>query len=471
MILLVCLCIFVGLGVLLVKSRKEQGNLFQRMSHYLYKLCCVRNWQLVEGEGVKTDLETLHPGKSGRELQMDYYVEKIQLFLVVLLAGTGLTCMLCIKSVMENSGSLESLERGQVGEGEQEVALLAKVGGKKEMLQVIVAERKLEPEEVEVAFQNCGTELEQMFLSESQELLQVTEDLNLPEEMEGYPFEIIWRSSDSTLIGTDGQLESIQGREGEKVCLTARMYYEEYQYSRDFWVEIGNVQGNTSLKEQLQGAILDTDMESRYEEKLVLPLEIEGQRIVWKREQPESGILFLGLTLIAAIGVFLFKDKDLHGQVLERRKSMKMAYPGILNKFVLYMGAGMTVRGSFFKIATDYQRNVLLPGSEPAYEEMLYSCNELGAGVSEALVYERFGKRSGLPEYSRFATMLGQNLKKGNAALLQRLRQEADNAMEENLQFRKKMGEEAETKLLVPMIMMLGMVMVLVMLPAFTSFG
>ena len=66
--------------------------------------------------------------------------------------------------------------------------------------------------------------------------------------------------------------------------------------------------------------------------------------------------------------------------------------------------------------------------------------------------------------------MLGQNLKKGNAALLNRLREEADKAMQENLQFRKKIGEEAETKLLVPMIMMMGIIMLLVMLPAFTSF-
>ena len=42
--------------------------------------------------------------------------------------------------------------------------------------------------------------------------------------------------------------------------------------------------------------------------------------------------------------------------------------------------------------------------------------------------------------------------------------------MQEDLQYRKKLGEEAETKLLVPMIMMMGIVMLLVMIPAFGSF-
>ena len=130
----------------------------------------------------------------------------------------------------------------------------------------------------------------------------------------------------------------------------------------------------------------------------------------------------------------------------------------------------MTVRGSFIKIAVEGQKKSPEKEGHPAYEEMIFSCNELNAGVSEGLVYERFGSRSGLQEYARLATMLGQNLKKGNSALLQRLREETDKAMQESLQLRKKIGEEAETKLLIPMVMMLGIVMVLVMLPAFSAF-
>ena len=49
------------------------------------------------------------------------------------------------------------------------------------------------------------------------------------------------------------------------------------------------------------------------------------------------------------------------------------------------------------------------------------------------------------------------------------LQEESEKAMQEDLQFRKKIGEEAETKLLIPMVMMLGIVMLLVMLPAFSS--
>ena len=101
---------------------------------------------------------------------------------------------------------------------------------------------------------------------------------------------------------------------------------------------------------------------------------------------------------------------------------------------------------------------------------MLFACNELNAGVSEGLVYQRFAQRTGLEEYARLAAMLNQNLKKGNATLLSRLREESERAQRENVHIKKKMGEEAQTKLLVPMIMMMTIVMLLVILPAFSSF-
>ncbi len=470
MIIGVCILILVVLGLLFLVSRKELGTPLQRMSNYLYKFCCVHKFPVVERDGVRVDLERLYPGKSKRELQIDYYVNKIKLFLTVLLVGVLLTFLLCIKTSMENGKYSRGVERNPVGEGEQEVVLQARVGKEKEELKLIVAERQLTPGELEGLFEECINQLEIQLPADNTSLDKVESNLFLPESLEEYPFEIVWKSSDISLINNRGELENVEGRAGESICLTATLHYGEQKTSREFVVKLGQVQKSSLLLQKLKKALQETDGESRYEETLALPLELDGEAINWTIVKEDNSPVFLGLTLLAAIGVFFLKDKDLHEQVLERKKALKMAYPGILNKFVLYMGAGLTVRGSFFKIATDYLNNPSRQTKEPAYEEMLYSCNELSAGASEGLVYEQFGKRSGLQEYARFATMLGQNLKKGNAALLGRLREEADKAMQENLQFRKKIGEEAETKLLVPMIMMMGIVMLMVMLPAFSSF-
>lgn len=175
------------------------------------------------------------------------------------------------------------------------------------------------------------------------------------------------------------------------------------------------------------------------------------------------------LTIVTAVSVYAISDQDIHKQQEQRKKRMQKDYPDIVHKMVLYIGAGMTTRGAFQKIAGDYEHKKSGKELSPAYEEMLYACRELRSGVSEASAYEHFGKRTGLQEYVRLSTLLTQNLKRGNSTLLERLREEADRAGEARLQNCKRLGEEAGTKLLVPMVLMLLVVMVLIMIPAFSS--
>ena len=127
----------------------------------------------------------------------------------------------------------------------------------------------------------------------------------------------------------------------------------------------------------------------------------------------------------------------------------------------------MTIRGAFQKIAGDYEKKEQCGKLSPACEEMLYTCRELYAGVSESAAYEHFGRRTGLQEYVRLSTLLTQNLKRGNRTILERLREEADKAAEVQLQLSRKVGEEAGTKLLAPMVLLLAVVMIVIMIPAF----
>ena len=85
------------------------------------------------------------------------------------------------------------------------------------------------------------------------------------------------------------------------------------------------------------------------------------------------------------------------------------------------------------------------------------------------MAYEHFGRRTGLQEYIRLSMLLNQNLKKGNSTLLSRLREEADKVLGERLRNSKRLGEEAGTKLLFPMVAMLAVVMIIIMVPAFGS--
>lgn len=62
-------------------------------------------------------------------------------------------------------------------------------------------------------------------------------------------------------------------------------------------------------------------------------------------------------------------------------------------------------------------------------------------------------------------------MKNGSGNLRQKLEEEMENAFEERKAAARKIGEEAGTKLLIPLFMMLLIVMVMVSVPAFLAFG
>ena len=104
------------------------------------------------------------------------------------------------------------------------------------------------------------------------------------------------------------------------------------------------------------------------------------------------------------------------------------------------------------------------------YEELRRMTYGMESGVAEARVYEQFGLRCGIQQYTRLCTLLTQNLRKGSNDLLRLLEEESGKAFAERVDLARKRGEEAGTKLLVPMMLLLGIVMIIIMIPAYTAF-
>jgi hypothetical protein len=95
----------------------------------------------------------------------------------------------------------------------------------------------------------------------------------------------------------------------------------------------------------------------------------------------------------------------------------------------------------------------------------------MSAGVAERQAYENFGRRSEDQTYMVLMSLLLQNLQKGNEGLLDALRMEEEAAFHKNLDRARVKGEQAGTKLLFPMLILLVVVMVIVMAPALLQFG
>ena len=68
------------------------------------------------------------------------------------------------------------------------------------------------------------------------------------------------------------------------------------------------------------------------------------------------------------------------------------------------------------------------------------------------------------------SALLEQSRKNGGKQLRTSLELEMVSAFEQRKNYAKKLGEEAGTRLLFPLLMMLGVVMIMIVVPAFLEF-
>lgn len=479
MILAVVLVLWGIFLALAVRLRKGKGDILQRISLYFYKK--IHIWGMAEKRMKQRNIRlvqtliSLHPGEAPEILLQEYHVAKIRILLLILLAGSGIAgCADVVKNGVDSVNAAGLLVRPR----EQEtVNLEARVeaDGKKivqETFSLEVRERTLTEAEAEACYEELLVLLEEMIPGENVSLLEVRENLELPYEVENYPFSLEWKSSDPSLVASDGTVLAGDLDMSQQVSLSMSAFYGQKEWTHSWEVQI--YPPLRTEKEQLvydlKKLVKEVEETQKYEENLLLPQLMEDKEIFWSMPKDNTGGILLLVTFSTGILVFYMKDRDLDEELVKRRRVIKSEYPVLVSKYALFLEAGMTVRGAFVKICRDYYEKET-DKVHPLYQEMHYSCNELKAGVSESRVYENFGRRTGVQEYMRLCGLLGQNLKKGNTALAKRLKEESEEAVRESMQWKKKRGEEAGTKLLLPMGMMLIMVLVMILLPAFSGLG
>lgn len=448
-------------------------RLFYRIALALYKWACIHKIHLPSNKQVEKDLARLHPGENPKQICMEYYVGKLAKSLLICAVGL----ILCIVLGVQEKGKQRLNAEGEITRGEYqeepaEIEMECLLPDGVQNFTVEVGARVYDKETIFTLYDSFAGELGELILGENLSLQDVTQDLCLLEGYEGYPFTVEWKSADSDIVQADGGVR--RGEYAKEIPIRAIITYGDWEWEQEFVVQVAAMPtvGEEYVHQQLQSLLQISESESRTEKTWKLPESWQGQTLQWKEKKKSSSFIMLIGGVCVAVLVFLLADKDLHDSVEKRKQQMKKEYPDVVHKLTLYLGAGMTIRGSFQKMAEEYE-TARKEGKKksPVYEGILHICREVKSGVSEGAAYEHFGRQTGLQEYIRLCTMLTQNLKKGNSTLLQRLREEAERATVERIQFGKQLGEEAVTKLLLPMVLMLLVVMLMIMIPAFSSMG
>lgn len=93
-----------------------------------------------------------------------------------------------------------------------------------------------------------------------------------------------------------------------------------------------------------------------------LPSDWEGRKLEWKIPYDTTGNMLTAIFLAAAFVMIVIIAREEQKARTKRYEELMMDYPGLIMKFTLLVQAGMTVRNTFRKMASDYKnkmKNVL----------------------------------------------------------------------------------------------------------------
>ena len=358
------------------------------------------------------------------------------------------------------------LERDE--EKDQNVKLKVESIYGEEVLDLEVLSRTLSAREIESMKGDFITALKMQILDQNESFSSVTEPLKLADTVEGYPFDIEYRIRPRGLIDSNGNLSGDIDEKTE--------FEIEITYSLDEFEEKETINGiilpaklseEEAFSKKIRNYLDLRNVSERNEKTIELPEYIDGVDVKWEKQTKNKVPTVMALTVLCAFLV-LFKDKFSAGDnEKKRREKIILEYPDFAVKYALLNEAGLTHAQVVDRLAREYKKS---KKDSPLYEE-IYKANEhVRSGYSLAEALNGMAKECKVREISFFAGMINRKIKKGGK-ISDDIRKAAGESTSERREKIKKKAETAGTKLLLPMVLLLLIVFVLIMIPAFESFS
>lgn len=387
--------------------------------------------------------------------------------ILVAAAGSLLSLAFFVYS-MYGREPLTELTRPGVGKGDQTEELEVKIADSVYTLEVRLKELPYTEEAAGTLLGEAVAGLEGLFLNGNADMDHIEADVLMPSTYPGTEIAIQWYLSSWEYISPDGTVENEGLEEAETLTLRAELTLEDQQLD---WTREVTVCPPSEPDEEQKLEMLAQQIESAQEdgsaETIPLPDSLLGETLTWYPAKDDRWLLIALLTVAALCAMVFGKRQEEEKALAKRERVLQLAYPDIVSRLGLYMGAGISMRNAWERIVESYEQS---GAQNEAYEEMRITLREMRSGVAESAAYERFGTRCRLPSYLKLGTLLSQNLRKGTRNLTGLLQEESREAFENRKAYAKKLGEECESKLLLPMLLMLLTVLIMIMYPAVVSF-
>ena len=408
--------------------------------------------------------------RENKQALMEFQLRQISIICTGILSLSLLLTGLLIYTLRT---SQYSYTRSSFGQGEQQLILEVEQGDEKEEVTLVLEEEELDPEEEEAIFQNFFAELAQHMKGENSSLSEVNKALDFSDQLSGYPFTISYEPEDVSWIQWSGELgESamkLKAGESKETGILVQASYKTYSREKRIGIScIAQEQEVLSLTDRFREYLEKREESTR--DQAVFTIDS-----VWKdlkiKELSQGNLWKLPFLLSLCILLLLFQSHSKLREEEKRRHRENMEdFPLIVHLLTLYMGAGLSFSSAVERIAEDYDKPESFHTHRYAFDQIMVMNRCLHMGIRPGEVCLEWGEHFCERSYAKFAMLLSQSFSKGSRELRAMMEQEQQEAFQLQIDQVRREGEEASTRLLFPMIVLLFIIMVLVMFPAMMQF-
>lgn len=212
----------------------------------------------------------------------------------------------------------------------------------------------------------------------------------------------------------------------------------------------------------------DTLNSDRTVKKVSLPAKLEtGEKIHWEIEKASRSNSILILIMMVLISVIMYRERFSSLKKIEaaNRASVSRQLPGFINRLVLLIEAGMVVNSAFEKAVeesigdSNTSDDYFYSNLKGIYTAMKTANGSMSKGLKD------FARNSGVQELMRVSNIIEDNVNKGTE-LTGKLRSESDMLWMDRKKKCEEMGRLAETKLTLPLMLFLIVLIVITVAPA-----
>ena len=176
-----------------------------------------------------------------------------------------------------------------------------------------------------------------------------------------------------------------------------------------------------------------------------------------------AGVAILGIGSVLVLVLAYAMYDELGDRVRKRRSAISRQFPNVVSKLALLVTSGMIMDRAWKETA--YSQDVEL------YKEMRKTSEELDNLVSPEAAYGSFISRCNTKETAKLASAIMQNLSKGNAEIGRLLKEMAREAWQERRHNAKRDAEKANSKLMIPTMLLFLAILVMLMVPVAMNFS